>query len=604
MKNSVPTKSIDIKNKWWLKDILYICIYLLFIGLFFTVSCKDENMMSVKGGYSNCYSSGDCPNGYYCDPEYGECLSKNDNSNNDYNAWDNNDNGEINNNENEATIQASLRQPISTDNYVFVLNASAGTLVKINHETLYVDSISVGTNPSILRVVPNSDTAVILNRGSGTISIVKASETQDSVVTIPLSQNYTHMELTPNGNYAVCYFDTNDPEVEEYLIDQEYNTVSDAKVAIIKLKSILEGETENTIFEKRVGYRPTELFIKSNSKKAFIACKSEINIIDFENFEQTALLKGIGISNITVHDIPFREVVSTKEGDYIFIRSSKTPKISVIDTTLEISHTIELLGTPTDLDISSDNKRAVAVMREESKVSIIDIPGDITSPDSIQTFDTSGSVAGQVVLPQVKYSNLDYALLFTNSIYTEEFSILNLENGAITPVLHVLTKAVKTITISPDGKNAMIIHRPVTSLDNVEETDEFESTINKKYGYTLIDIAELLTTGDVYSFTKITEVPESLFGFTADSTLATVSIYKNSASNKAVNEMHIINTSSQLFSGSVTLESPPKFIGFLPKANKHIAYIAQEHPAGRITFVDLDSVTVRTATGFELIEED
>jgi hypothetical protein len=46
------------------------------------------------------------------------------------------------------------------------------------------------------------------------------------------------------------------------------------------------------------------------------------------------------------------------------------------------------------------------------------------------------------------------------------------------------------------------------------------------------------------------------------------------------------------------LYSPPIAVGAVVGANR--AYVAQEHPEGRLTFIDLDTGLARTLTGFEL----
>ncbi len=46
------------------------------------------------------------------------------------------------------------------------------------------------------------------------------------------------------------------------------------------------------------------------------------------------------------------------------------------------------------------------------------------------------------------------------------------------------------------------------------------------------------------------------------------------------------------------LASPPIAAGIVGGARR--AYVAQQHPEGRITFIDLDGGTARTLTGFEL----
>ena len=46
------------------------------------------------------------------------------------------------------------------------------------------------------------------------------------------------------------------------------------------------------------------------------------------------------------------------------------------------------------------------------------------------------------------------------------------------------------------------------------------------------------------------------------------------------------------------LASPPIAVGVVAGARR--AFIAQEHPEGRLTFVDLETGIARTLTGFEL----
>ena len=48
----------------------------------------------------------------------------------------------------------------------------------------------------------------------------------------------------------------------------------------------------------------------------------------------------------------------------------------------------------------------------------------------------------------------------------------------------------------------------------------------------------------------------------------------------------------------IVLSSPPIAAGVLP--DDRVAFVAQRHPEGRITFIDLDSAAAETLTGFEL----
>ena len=54
----------------------------------------------------------------------------------------------------------------------------------------------------------------------------------------------------------------------------------------------------------------------------------------------------------------------------------------------------------------------------------------------------------------------------------------------------------------------------------------------------------------------------------------------------------------QLMVERYPLASPPIAVGVVEGAKR--AFIAQQHPDGRLTFIDLDTGVARTLTGFEL----
>jgi hypothetical protein len=50
----------------------------------------------------------------------------------------------------------------------------------------------------------------------------------------------------------------------------------------------------------------------------------------------------------------------------------------------------------------------------------------------------------------------------------------------------------------------------------------------------------------------------------------------------------------------IDLASPPIAVGLLPELG--IGYVAQQHPEGRITFINLETAAPETLTGFELAD--
>ena len=66
-----------------------------------------------------------------------------------------------------------------------------------------------------------------------------------------------------------------------------------------------------------------------------------------------------------------------------------------------------------------------------------------------------------------------------------------------------------------------------------------------------------------------------------------------------VRQLEVINLSS-FRTESIRLGSPPDHIGFIPNDGNPRIYISQEHPVGRMTFIDETSDEIKTVTGFEL----
>ena len=61
-----------------------------------------------------------------------------------------------------------------------------------------------------------------------------------------------------------------------------------------------------------------------------------------------------------------------------------------------------------------------------------------------------------------------------------------------------------------------------------------------------------------------------------------------------------------LVASTLPLPTPPLFMGSVPLAqgrSEHRVFLAQKHPAGRISVIQLDDLQIRTATGFTLNSE-
>ena len=91
-----------------------------------------------------------------------------------------------------------------------------------------------------------------------------------------------------------------------------------------------------------------------------------------------------------------------------------------------------------------------------------------------------------------------------------------------------------------------------------------------------------------------TDAPPMAVAFSPDGAEAVIATRDLSAKIYGVYLVHLDNLDENFLS----LSSPPLAAGMVPRAGR--AFVAQAHPEGRITFLDLADGSSRTLTGFEL----
>jgi DNA-binding beta-propeller fold protein YncE len=142
--------------------------------------------------------------------------------------------------------------------------------------------------------------------------------------------------------------------------------------------------------------------------------------------------------------------------------------------------------------------------------------------------------------------------------------------------------------LSPTGDTALVIN--AKTFGDPAQATNFDDFIDKSYGYTLLDLA----TG--FGKLQITPVDPGAFAYADDGSKIYVAL-DGGDSATATRAMQVVTTQTGVVQ-TKNLGSPPSSIGILPGAGQ--AFVAQRHPLGRVSFVDLVSDGIRTVTGFDL----
>jgi hypothetical protein len=246
--------------------------------------------------------------------------------------------------------------------------------------------------------------------------------------------------------------------------------------------------------------------------------------------------------------------------------------------------TIPLASPATDIDLASDGSRVFAVQRAAKQLAIIDIPADAQNPAGIDTIDLTNATLGSLVLSR----DSKRGLLFTNASSDERITLVKLDTPGFPISTWTLRKSVRAVGISPAGDTALLIN--AKSPGDPATASNFDDFVNKSYGYTLLDLA----TG--FAKLQITPVDPGAFHYAPDGKKVYVGLDGGDAPT-ATRAFQVVTAQTGVVI-TKPLGSPPEAIGILPGAGQ--AFVAQRHPLGRVSFVDLVSDAVRTVTGFDL----
>ncbi|MFZ5469866.1 MAG: YncE family protein [Myxococcota bacterium] len=485
----------------------------------------------------------------------------------------------------EQEVDRSLSEspPVASPRYVYALNPTAASVARIEPASLAIEAIPVGAGPVAIAALPGEDAAVVLSYDDASLSVVDSTTLPSRVIRVPLRRQFTHLAVSPDGAFAIAWPDpTKTPSAG-----------AEGIVTVIDLTGVRANRpAAEVLFERAVGYRVTDVVFRVEAKtatRAHVFAKSTVATIDLNGLTQVSLPSRLDLPPSMSADVSSREVVATADGLRMVLRSTIAAELAYFDgSSLTV---VALPEVATDVDLLSDGSAAVAALRTAKAIAFIELPADIADPAGIEQFSTGGAAVGQVVLPPAGSASA-FALIFSNVGDDESFARVDLPSGNVQ--VYRLEKWVEEISISPDGRSAIVIHRPNPAST---ATDPYERAVDTDHGYTLLDI----TTG--YSQLKRTgKVRPARYAYSPVGGFAGVALRDDATRTFALEAVNLLS----LVAVSLPLSSAPLFMGTVPQApgiSPHRVFVSQTHSAGRISVVQLDSAQVRTVTGFTLNAE-
>lgn len=461
----------------------------------------------------------------------------------------------------EKEVESSYRSPVATGQYVWVANPSSGRVAYVDATSLEVHTVAAGNGPTFMAAVPTAidDVAVAINVYSSDATILrKKASSALTALNVPVHDGANALVPSSQGRWLIAWSDYRQIAKPDPL--QGFQDIT-----TIDLTEGAEGSRRIA-----VGYRPVAVSFSADEAQAFAVSQDGISVIDMNAAGGPSAAKLVPITADPLGDNGSRDVTITPDGGYALVRRDGNSAITVVTLGDGTLTDVELPGECTDLDVSPDGTRAVAVVRGLNLVAILSIPAIVSEPSVYEVVSVDSATVGSVSIA----SEAAMGLLYTNAIAENRITALWYDSTPATVQTLKLHAPVLAAFLSASGTHAIAVHQPLSGVAGA---------------FSALSVAPMLPAKIVTAKATISAV-----AITPDGSRA---ILAERGDPTKVHGSYLVRGATQQVD-RYELSSPPIAVGALLAANR--GYIAQEHPEGRITFLDLDTGLARTLTGFEL----
>jgi hypothetical protein len=472
----------------------------------------------------------------------------------------------------EVEIESSFQAPVVSGRFIWSANPDSGRVALVDALSREVSTVPAGLSPTYLAAIAGDgqNRAIVLNTGSADATLFRqAADGTLSQLDIPTHQNATAWTTSADGRWAIAWSDAT-------LMGPLDPTEGLQDITVIDL-----GADPPRPARFSVGYRPVQVMIDAGETRAYAVTRDGISVVELGDMprvlDDVILVSTEEALAGTLGEPVLDDVPLTSDGRFALIRFRNAPNLKIIELASNRSQVLELPGEVSDVDIAGDSVRAVAVVRSTGQVAVFDLAAALEDPEAVVLHAFAGETIGSAALPDAGSA----ALFFTNASDSDRLAILDTAADAAAPGAQRVVSLKAPITAvfaSPEGSHAVALLEPDPESD-------------RKGAFSVIPVADALPA-------KIQGTDAPPFRVTLASTTAGVRglvTVRDDASG--VHGAYVLRMPS-LQVDFVPLSSPPIAAGVLP--DNGIAFVAQQHPEGRITFIDLETAVAETLTGFEL----
>lgn len=456
----------------------------------------------------------------------------------------------------EREEDRSFRTPVVTGSYLWSSNPQSGRVALIDAENFGVRLATAGYAPTYLAAVPREDgapSAVVLNVGSSTAATTaswfRMEKGELSVRHFPVHRGANHWQVSEKGSFALAW------------TRQEVGAALD----------LLDGNQELTLlrldaaapqkYSFVVDFLPNQVLFSQDESRVVVVSEESLTILSLGAEPRLTRRVDLGLAR-------GRDVTLTSDARFALIRRAGESHIQLLDLDAPGAPLqMDLGGEVSDLSVS-ESGRVVAVLRTRSEVVTFQFSDSLEDLSEVERAQFPQELLGSVRMNRAGTR----AVLFSTAIPHRRVTVLDLSPGPqfLQGFTYALSTPVWEVLLNESGEHAVVLggegRAQVKSLTVLSlSSPRFPRVVGTESEILQIALDEqavIATTEEAQSY---------LVG------LPDLALRKQ------------------------PLASVPLGVGVL--RDHPVAYVAQEHAEGRITFFQLDTGKVRTLTGYELSEE-
>lgn len=459
---------------------------------------------------------------------------------------------------------------------VFVIDTNRDQVLWIDGASLKIRAVKVGDQPVLVEAFPGTDTAVVLNQGSQTASLVTVVDGQAEVRHFDVLPGANTVEMSPYGPYAVIYYAW---------------AAGDTSLGALNAVNVLRAEPgHEALIEVSTGFKPSDVAFRDDGGALFVTSQAGLTRVMLpDDVDVPTFRAPLPLVDDPLLDQYEREVQVTADGAYALTRVIGQPVVSILDVAAHEARSFSSVDgfIPSDLDLVPGQARFVLTLRDAHRVQLIDTAGLLANDPAAVVDVATGDVP--LGLAEVAPDG-SRALLYSTLEGAKTLGLLDL--GASPPALSFVpvAKTVRSAVIEPRSKFGVLYHDREPGTPSPGDT--FDELVAKSDGYSVVDLAS----GYVQPFLTDHE-PQDLVFLPEHQKMIVLVPDPASLDHRVqvVDFQRMLATSLPLFARPLSVQA------FLASPR---AVILEEHLSGRLTFLDTDSNGTESVTGFHLNAEE